>query len=227
MYHAIGSPALGDRLGIFTLSPHLFAQHIAILSEFGNAIPLGQPGFPSGPPLSVAVTFDDGYADNLHVAAPILEKYSMPFTLFVSAAFVRNHTRHFLCPSELRDIANHPLANIGSHGNTHIPLTECSEKKLREEVKDSKYYLEDTIGKEITVLSYPYGAVNRRVRNVVEETGYRSAACSYFNINGPTRDPFFLGRTTILRDDSPQIFRQKLHGDWDWYRLRQHDPEKS
>jgi peptidoglycan/xylan/chitin deacetylase (PgdA/CDA1 family) len=36
----------------------------------------------------VALTFDDGYANNLHVAAPLLEKYGMTATVFLSTRYI-------------------------------------------------------------------------------------------------------------------------------------------
>ncbi len=40
------------------------------------------------PPAAAAITFDDGYRDNLEVAAPILKRRNMPATLFVASGFV-------------------------------------------------------------------------------------------------------------------------------------------
>jgi peptidoglycan/xylan/chitin deacetylase (PgdA/CDA1 family) len=42
-------------------------------------------------PKSYAVTFDDGFANNLNLAAPILKRYSTPATFYITTGFIQNN----------------------------------------------------------------------------------------------------------------------------------------
>lgn len=224
MYHAVGTPAHDDKLGIFSITPERFREHVSILAEtrYVRAVPLVPVECPVQA-LRVAITFDDGYQDNLRVAAPILIEYGLPFSVFITTDFVRHRTKGFLNSSELKELAGAPGASVGAHGRSHRRLTECSDLELAEELTGSKRYLEDLLGRSVTTVAYPHGAVDFRVRNAAEEAGYSSGVCSYFNINQAGRDQLLLGRCSVLSSDSPRVFRQKLRGDWDWYRWRSTD----
>ncbi len=225
LYHAIGSPALGDSRGLFSLHPDRFEQQMDELSErhAGRVVGLDPDlGIASEP--QIAITFDDGYADNLAVAAPILAARGLPFTVFVTAVFVRKSRPGFLTPSGLRELAAMPNVRIGAHGATHVALSACDDIQLREELHSSKQYLEEMIGREVCTMAYPYGAADRRVRDAVAAAGYRLAASSYAQVNDARRDRLMLGRTEVLGGDSLRVFRQKLHGDWDWRHRLTTDP---
>ena len=93
LYHRIAEPAADpQRLAV---SPSHFADHLAVLAERGRPLSLedlverSQRG--DVPPGAVAVTFDDGYADNLHCALPLLKQARVPATVFMATSVLRNH----------------------------------------------------------------------------------------------------------------------------------------
>lgn len=221
MYHSVGPIAASDKLDIYSISPKLFSRQMAFLTAgFANQfIGLGDKRL-AGDQFRIAITFDDGYRNNLHCAAPILQEYGIPFTVFVCTGFLQENSVDYLSRSELKELASLRGVTIGSHGTTHARLTTLDSRSLRQELITSKAILEDITGHAVNTLSYPHGAVDRRVRNAAEEAGYAIGACSRFDINSPNRDPLVLCRTDILGLDSVRVFKQKLHGDWDWYRWR-------
>lgn len=68
-----------------------FAWQMALLRRFYTPLPLTEAValLQAGrlPRNAVCVTFDDGYLNNLTIAAPILKRYDIPATVFVASAF--------------------------------------------------------------------------------------------------------------------------------------------
>lgn len=64
------------------VSPRHFAEHVEVLR--GRVRPLAALTGPEPDPSSVAITFDDGYADVLLAARPILERCAAPASVFVA-----------------------------------------------------------------------------------------------------------------------------------------------
>jgi len=120
MYHSVGSFVYGDTLALHTISEKRFRQHLDVLSGM-RTVPLMPLLIPESE-LSVAITFDDGYADNLHIAAPLLIERGIPFTVFVTSDFIRYHERGFLSVDELKQLAQQPGVIIGAHSSSHCHL---------------------------------------------------------------------------------------------------------
>lgn len=81
MYHRVAKEPC-DTYGI-VVSPEHFAEQMAYIAENFPVVRTEEDWSHIQEP-SVAVTFDDGYADNFHNALPILEEYGIPATFFVS-----------------------------------------------------------------------------------------------------------------------------------------------
>jgi peptidoglycan/xylan/chitin deacetylase (PgdA/CDA1 family) len=71
-----------------SVTPEHFAEHLEVLRKFSRQrLDRFEPraGFHG---LSVSITFDDGYADNLHQAARLLDQFDTPATFFIATGYV-------------------------------------------------------------------------------------------------------------------------------------------
>ncbi|NMG63882.1 polysaccharide deacetylase family protein [Azoarcus indigens] len=69
-----------------------FRWQMRTLARHFNVLPLGEAvqrlREGSLPPRAACVTFDDGYADNLTIAAPILRELGLPATFFIATGYL-------------------------------------------------------------------------------------------------------------------------------------------
>jgi peptidoglycan/xylan/chitin deacetylase (PgdA/CDA1 family) len=88
LYHRVAMPPV-DPLLLCT-SPAHFAEHLAVIQKDYTPLSLADlaAAHAAGriPKRAVVITFDDGYADNLHAAAPFLRRFGQRATVFVAGA---------------------------------------------------------------------------------------------------------------------------------------------
>lgn len=86
-YHRVCAGAV-DPLGL-SVAPEHFEAHLDAVARLGRPMRLADAAaaIDAGrvPRRAIVVTFDDGYADNLHTVLPLLEKYRVPATMFVTS----------------------------------------------------------------------------------------------------------------------------------------------
>ncbi len=163
------------------ISPDRFEQQLSWLSRNRKVVPLVDT-LSKDRSKAVAITFDDGYRDNLTIALPLLEKYRLPMTLFVVAGFVGGE--NYLSEDELREIAKHPLVTIGSHGLWHRHFTELVRKDARFELIESQRRLRNIIKAPVNLLAWPYGDCNVELEKLSSECGYRASWSVWKGSNG-------------------------------------------
>ena len=190
LYHKIND--LADNPGSVPVS--LFRQHIESLDPLGyQPVGLGDVlrYVGAGAPLPrkpVLITFDDGYADNLLNAAPILHRLGYPSVLFVPVGCIGIDRR---LPHDQGLVAANPLLDwdgvdvaeglgmrVESHGIDHVPLASLTDGEARRQLAVSKQALEERLGRRIDAYAYVKGSRSdfaARHVSMVREIGYRFA----------------------------------------------------
>lgn len=217
-----------------------------------------------------ALTFDDGYLDNLTYAYPVLAALDVPFTIYVTGGFINGALepwwyrlqrlvtgsellqlptppRHvpvpqdatasrdrqyseiyqnikslfpvlrdnqlselarlnpeallstavvpFLSETDLQQLSNSGLVEIGAHTVTHPNLTLLAPPDIEQEMREGKETIEEWIGRPVLDFSYPHGRTNDEIARTARRAGFRSATTTetaMLRTRAP--DPFTLPR---------------------------------
>lgn len=212
------------------VTPEAFREQMQYLRDAGfRIVPLADltVGWERGetfPPRTVAVTFDDGFADNYERAFPVLAELGIPATIFVtvgalggSLAVLRD--KRDALPALTWDQIRTMLAEritVGSHTLTHPHLTTLAADALEKELVESRAIIAAETGVTTQLFCYPHGDFDARVRAAVEQAGYRLACSTRPGGVTLASDPLALPRTFIARDDALADFARKLSGAYDY-----------
>lgn len=292
LYHRVAEPASDPQS--LAVTPPNFRSHMEFLRDNFPVIRLGDNWSEIKEP-SVVITFDDGYADNVLEALPILEDVGLPATFFISTGAIgsqngfwwdelesiiladrvfpdifslvdsrysrswktNNASERYdmyqgllllmkkvdartreawfgqlrewahaadsfrmegrtMTIDELRTLAKSPLVTIGAHTVTHTPLSCLSFECQREEIVESKRWLEKHLGCKIAVFSYPFGGrhdYNSGSISICKDTGFSRVATA---IRGPTHrntSPYQLPRQ-LVRNWPREVFIKKMNRFW-------------
>jgi peptidoglycan/xylan/chitin deacetylase (PgdA/CDA1 family) len=219
LYHAFG-----DEENRYVVSQAAFARQLRLLAvlryrvrSYAEVAHLLREGrLP--PPRTIVLTFDDGYADNADIAAPLLERHGFPATIFVVSSRlggVNNWSdepplegRRLLSAEQLAPLRARGF-DVGAHTRTHPDLT-ASDVAVAEEVASSRSELEGALGLAVPAFAYPFGRVDDHAVAAVRDAGFESACTTDPRLAQVGDDPLLLPRIEIKRDDSLWRFLRKV-----------------
>lgn len=104
----------------------------------------------------VCLTFDDVADSFYYNAFPLLKKYNIPFTIFISCSLL--DTELYLTTDMLKNIALCDLCTVGSHGWDHCFFSDYNRAEAENDLLSSKRHLEKITGRKIEVYAFPYGS---------------------------------------------------------------------
>lgn len=223
------------------------------------------------PARAACITFDDGYADNYHVALPILQRHGLNATFFIATGFLDGGRmwndsiiesiracdlpalnlmslglgRHVLgsveekraamaaliaqikyLPAEQRIAVTQQMAclarvqlphdlmmtsgevkamrradmGIGAHTVSHPILARLADGQVRQEIHDSKHFLEQLLGERVGLFAYPNGKPGEDYKphtpDVVRSLGFDAAVSTCWGASGAQDDLFQIRRFT-------------------------------
>ena len=229
MYH--GTPHARP-LTRWSLQADLFRNHLDLICREGwKVVTVGELfAEPPGSEKTLAITFDDGYADNFEGAfIPLLER-GLKATWFITTSCIGGHAQwdrpddeqnRMLSKTQLLEMSNQGM-EIGSHSHTHPDLSRLPPEEQRHELSRSKEVLEELLGKRVDGFAYPYGRYDQSTLEALKSSGYRWACSTKSGWYRSQENPFLIRRITIFSGDTAATLKRKLRfadNDVSWRRL--------
>ena len=219
LYHSITEKP-SEWIAPYAVRPDDFSRHLDLVVASGRTVltieelRLGLAGDLALPERSVAITFDDGFADNLELAAPLLDQRHLPATIYLTTSFMEGRSPggdRMLAWSAVGDLAaaGH---EIGAHTVTHPELDTLGSGEAFGEIADSRAELQDRLGLPIRSFAYPHGYNSASVRRQVALAGFDSACAVKNALSHPADCPYSIARLMVTAATTDERLQQWLEG---------------
>ncbi|HEY6357400.1 MAG TPA: polysaccharide deacetylase family protein, partial [Vicinamibacterales bacterium] len=214
MYHHVSATvAPGPYARALTVEPAEFAHQLSWLRQHGCETVtvdtmVDDVAADALRGCEVAITFDDGYADQASVARPALDAAGGTATVYISSGLVGASGHVTL--GQLRALADDGL-QVGAHTINHVDLTTLDENAARHEIAGSRAALQNWTHAAVNSFAYPAGQHDARVEALVQTAGFRTALTTEpgaLTAATVSAEPYALPRYRIERDSGADLIRR-------------------
>ena len=141
---------------------------------------------------SIAITVDDAYQSFYEFGFPVLKKYNIPATLFLSTETVGS-SEH-LDWTQLKELLSYGI-DIQNHTHSHSRMPEQTAEAIENEISTSQKIIFDNLGFKPDLFAYPYGETSIEVQKIVKK--YFKAAFGQHSGAFSIYDPYYIPRFPI------------------------------
>jgi peptidoglycan/xylan/chitin deacetylase (PgdA/CDA1 family) len=242
MYHRVAERSSGVAAPTWNVTPvRLRSQIEGLLSHAFKAWPLRTiletvSGSRSLPPKVFAVTFDDGFENNLLDALPVLADLRVPATIFVATAYL-DSARPFPCDdwpaagspcvpakswrplstSQCHALLESGWVDLGAHTHTHQDFCTRQDEFERDLAKNVEV-LRSRFGLHNPPFAFPFGRATSRMMHIVRHQGLSCALTTAEVLVDPRTTPYGWARFNVESWDTAATLSAKLTGWCSWAR---------
>jgi peptidoglycan/xylan/chitin deacetylase (PgdA/CDA1 family) len=209
-YHNVDTPPKEARFKLLYVSPASFERQLWTLHRLGLRGVCASEGLARLRNATargcVVLTFDDGYADALTTAAPLMKRYGFSATCYVVSGALGTYNRwdaEYLQETKSlmsREQIDQWLAagmEVGSHSCSHARLPQLSQDAAQREIAESRADLRAMFGVPVEHFAYPFGNLDAATVELVRRAGYVSAVTVVPGVARACDDPLRLPRMLV------------------------------
>ena len=216
MYHAIGQSVTCRSDTFLNVAADTFQRQMRALAALGYRartfaeIVEARRSNLVLPRRTFAATFDDAYRSVGEIAAPIMQQYGFPGTLFVVSAWASSPETATLATGRI----NAPLLKwealkdlisagweVGGHTVTHPHLDALDDASAYEEIECCREDTERHLAVVLRTFCYPFGHMNQRTPDLVRKAGFLGACTVRSGLVTRNTDIYRLPRVKVSYRD--------------------------
>jgi peptidoglycan/xylan/chitin deacetylase (PgdA/CDA1 family) len=228
MYHMVRDPVPGATFNKLRVPPARFEAQLRWLRDRGWQFAfMSDLETPEAlPEKTVILTFDDGYADNLLNADPLMARFGAVATLYlVEDRFDRDWStskkahhdsgelmrEEKLSDAQVEEMLASGRWELGGHTRTHANLARAGDGERMEEIVGSRSTLAARFDVPLSSFAYPFGIYGDADVDAVRDAGYTTAVTTDEGIPEDVRaEALELPRIKVSGRDNLLAFRFRM-----------------
>lgn len=202
VYFTVGQ----DEVPATNVTVEQFKTHLTELAEGDyNVLSLTDifKAYKSNQPLpdnTVAITFDGGDKSILEKAAPLLESYQFPYTVFIAPDRADRENSPYLSWQDIKTLQKSGLASFGLHPETYTNISKKPAVSIRGSLNNATARFRKKIGSQPKFFAYPFGEYSQSYKDIIADYGFTASFGQQSGVTHAKSDILALPRFTMTEN---------------------------